>query len=125
MIARIELVKALVAQPNLWFRPRQGYFFFLPKMAEMIMSPTLRSRPERDVGMPVLRANCCLARVMPIARFHEKDIPGIFMTCSVIVVFEYRQMGCEPLVRLSPYLLSLEHRLMAPILPQVEVPVVR
>lgn len=46
----------------------------------MIVFPILRSIPAFDVGIPVFRAICCLACVNPTARFHEKDIPGIFMT---------------------------------------------
>ena len=52
---------------------------FLPKMALRIDDPTLRSSPCLVVGMPVVRANFCLAREMPKALFHEKDNPGIFI----------------------------------------------
>lgn len=39
--------------------------------------PILRSKPAFVVGMPVCRANCCLARVMPSARLGEKLRPGM------------------------------------------------
>ena len=39
--------------------------------------PTFRSTPDLVVGMPVLRANLCFARLTPSARFQEKDRPGI------------------------------------------------
>lgn len=45
----------------------------------MIAFPILRSRPAREVGMPVSRENCCLACVTPRALFQEKDNPGIFI----------------------------------------------
>lgn len=41
--------------------------------------PTLRCRPCLVRGMPVARAIFCFAAVMPTARFHEKDSPGIFI----------------------------------------------
>ena len=52
--------------------------YFLPKMALMMVLPILRSRPAREVGMPVRRENSRLALVMPKARFHEKVTPGSF-----------------------------------------------
>ena len=45
----------------------------------MIAFPIFRSRPAREVGMPVLRENCCLAWVTPSALFQENDNPGIFI----------------------------------------------
>lgn len=42
-----------------------------------MVEPIFRSSPAFDVGMPVSRANCCFACVMPNARFHEKLRPGI------------------------------------------------
>ena len=39
--------------------------------------PTFLSRPAFVVGMPVLRANFCLAAVIPSARFQLNDNPGI------------------------------------------------
>ena len=42
-------------------------------------APTLRSRPLRVVGMPVLRANFCFIAVIPSALFKEKESPGIFI----------------------------------------------
>jgi len=44
------------------------------------MLPTLRCNPCFVVGIPVLRATFCLTLVMPTARFHEKDNPGIFIS---------------------------------------------
>lgn len=37
--------------------------------------PTLRSSPERVVGMPVIRASLFRALDMPRALFHEKEKP--------------------------------------------------
>ena len=51
--------------------------YFLPKSQEMMPPPILRSMPERVVGMPVLRAMFWRRRVMPKARFHENDSPGM------------------------------------------------
>ena len=42
-----------------------------------MVDPILRSSPVFEVGMPALRANCCFTLVMPNARFHEKERPGI------------------------------------------------
>lgn len=41
--------------------------------------PILRSRPPRVVGMPVARLIFCFAAEIPMARFHEKLNPGIFI----------------------------------------------
>ena len=41
------------------------------------MRAALRCRPERVVGIPVARAIFRLAFVIPNARFHEKETPGI------------------------------------------------
>jgi hypothetical protein len=45
--------------------------YFIPRMR-----PSLARRPERDVGIPVARANLRLAAVIPSARFHENVRPG-------------------------------------------------
>lgn len=42
-----------------------------------MQDPIFRSSPALEVGMPVLRANCCFAFAMPNARFHEKERPGM------------------------------------------------
>jgi hypothetical protein len=39
--------------------------------------PAFRWRPDLVVGIPVLRAKLCFARLTPNARFQEKDRPGI------------------------------------------------
>jgi len=39
--------------------------------------PTFRCLPDFVVGMPVARAIFLFAWVMPTARFHENDTPGI------------------------------------------------
>ena len=41
------------------------------------MLPSLRSNPALEVGMPVSRANFCLACVIPKALFHENERPGM------------------------------------------------
>jgi hypothetical protein len=46
-------------------------------------APTLRSIPCRVVGMPVLRANFCFAEEIPIARFHEKENPYVFLRAII------------------------------------------
>lgn len=71
-----------------WF-PLSSWSHF-PKMDLMIMWPILRSRPALLVGMPVLRANCCLAWVTPKALFHENDTPGIFMTDKFFCFWFYK-----------------------------------
>jgi hypothetical protein len=38
--------------------------------------PSFRCRPDRVNGIPIDREICCFARVIPIARFHEK--PPLF-----------------------------------------------
>ena len=49
----------------------------LPKINLSTILPILPSRPCLVVGMPVVRANFWRALVMPKARFHEKDKPGM------------------------------------------------
>ncbi len=44
----------------------------------MMASPTLRSRPARDVGIPVALEKSRFILVIPMARFHEKLNPGSF-----------------------------------------------
>jgi len=39
--------------------------------------PIFLSIPDLDVGIPVSLENCCFAFVIPKARFHENDTPGI------------------------------------------------
>lgn len=50
---------------------------FFPKMAFNTILPTFLSNPALEVGIPVSRANFCLACVIPSARFKENDTPGI------------------------------------------------
>lgn len=52
----------------------------------MMVLPIFLSRPAFVVGMPVLRAICCLAFVTPRARFHEKDNPGIDDFFAIIIL---------------------------------------
>ncbi len=52
--------------------------YFL-KIALMMAAPILRSSPLLVSGMPVFFEICCLAFVMPKARFQEKLSPGIFI----------------------------------------------
>ncbi len=51
--------------------------YFFPNRDFRIMLPSLRSNPALEVGMPVSRANFCLACVIPNARFHENERPGM------------------------------------------------
>ena len=46
-------------------------------MAFNTILPTFLSNPALEVGIPVPRANFCLACVIPSARFKENDTPGI------------------------------------------------
>jgi hypothetical protein len=41
----------------------------------MTLLPIFLSKPDFVVGIPVFRANLCLADVIPSARFHEKEKP--------------------------------------------------
>lgn len=60
------------------FNSQAKSLYFLKKDLIMI-APIFRSKPAFDVGIPTLRAICCLATVKPIARFHENVTPGIFI----------------------------------------------
>lgn len=51
--------------------------YFFPNSDFKIMLPSLRSNPTFEVGIPVSRANFCLACVIPNARFHENERPGM------------------------------------------------
>ena len=53
----------------------------------MTVLPIFRSTPARDVGIPVVRATCCFALVMPSALFKEKLRPGIFVFDIIIEVY--------------------------------------
>ncbi len=46
-------------------------------IAFIISRPIFRSMPALDMGMPVARAIRCFSFVMPSARFHEKERPGM------------------------------------------------
>lgn len=50
---------------------------FFPKMALNTIFPIFLSNPALEVGIPVSRANFCLACVIPSARFKENETPGI------------------------------------------------
>jgi len=69
----------IIPEPNQTKLYWQRGVYFLPKFDFIITLPIFRSRPAFDVGIPVCRANCCLACVMPRALFHENDNPGIFI----------------------------------------------
>ena len=56
----------------------------------MMLPPILRSMPERVVGMPVLRAIFWRSRVMPTARFHENDSPGMGVDLFVLMYLRLR-----------------------------------
>lgn len=57
---------------SIW--PHHNHF---PNNSLSKLFPIFRSNPAFDVGIPVWRANCCFAFVIPNARFHEKLTPGI------------------------------------------------
>lgn len=48
-------------------------------MAFNTIFPNFLSKPALEVGIPVSRANFCLACVIPSALFKENDTPGIFI----------------------------------------------
>ena len=68
-----------------------GYFF--PNSAFRIMLPSLRSNPALEVGMPLSRANFCLACVMPNALFHENERPGMPVFDFLAIVLEFKGTG--------------------------------
>ena len=55
------------------------YYHYLPKIDFIIILPIFLSMPALDIGIPVFFEICCLAWVIPSARFHEKVNPGIFI----------------------------------------------
>ena len=59
----------------------EGFFFifYFPVSFFKITPPIFRSIPCFDIGMPVCRDIFCFNWVRPIARFHEKVRPGIFV----------------------------------------------
>ena len=50
--------------------------------------PNFRSIPLLVVGIPVVRAKCCFACVMPKALLQEKESPGIpvFVFLAIVLV---------------------------------------
>lgn len=60
---------------------------FFPKMAFNTILPTFLSNPALEVGIPVSRANFCLACVIPRARFKENETPGI-LNFDISIKFE-------------------------------------
>lgn len=73
--------KRLPRKPSITIQPlmRKEFVYLFLNIDFIIALPIFRSSPAFEVGMPVLRANCCLTCVKPIARFHENDNPGIFI----------------------------------------------
>ena len=53
-------------------------------MAQPIIFPAFLCLPERLVGIPVAFANLLFALVTPIARFQQKDTPGILIFLAMI-----------------------------------------
>ena len=51
--------------------------YFLPVIIFRIPFPIFHSKPVLEVGTPVNRATFCFRCVIPRARFHENDRPGI------------------------------------------------
>ena len=60
---------------------------FFPKMAFNTILPTFLSNPALEVGIPVSRANFCLACVIPSARFKENETPEIF-SFNITTIFK-------------------------------------
>lgn len=60
-----------------WDSGSMNHHRFFPKMAFSTIFPTFLSNPALEVGIPVSRANFCLACVIPSARFKENETPGI------------------------------------------------
>lgn len=88
----------------------------------MIIFPTLRSSPAFEVGMPVFRAIFCFVWVIPTARFHENDKPGIFILninygCKKLRIIGnlYVKRGCIKIVYFdtTPAKLLCRHFLFA------------
>lgn len=77
----VAVQKRLLRNPSITTQPlsRKEFVYRFLKNDFIIALPIFRSSPAFEVGMPVLRANCCLTCVKPIARFQENDNPGIFM----------------------------------------------
>lgn len=71
--------------------------FFL-KMALNTIFPIFLSNPALEVGIPVSRANFCLACVIPSARFKENDTPGILNFDISYNYFQYSLTKTGPIL---------------------------
>ena len=60
---------------------------FIPKMAFNTILPTFLSNPALEVGIPVSRANFCLACVIPSARLKENQTP-VILNFDISIKFE-------------------------------------
>jgi hypothetical protein len=71
--------------------------YFLPNINFKILLPNFFSKPDFVVGIPVCRANFCLAEVMPKALFQENEKPNLFaidfMIGSIYILFIITQLG--------------------------------
>ena len=71
--------------------------FFL-KMAFNTIFPIFLSNPALEVGIPVSRANFCLACVIPSARFKENETPGILNFDINYNYFQYSLTKTVPIL---------------------------
>lgn len=71
---------------------------FFPKMALNTIFPIFLSNPALEVGIPVSRANFCLACVIPSARFKENDTPGILNFVISYNYFQYSLTKTVPIL---------------------------
>ena len=62
----------------------------LPKIAFKIVFPIFLSIPALLIGIPVVREIFCFTCVIPKARFHEKERPGIGVDffCAIFYCFK-------------------------------------
>ena len=61
---------------------------------EIIVCPTLRSRPCLVVGIPTLRATLVFNPLIPTARFSENDNPFMILMVK-LSVFQKIQLYCK------------------------------
>ena len=59
-------------------------FYFLPNNSFKILLPIFFSKPDLVVGIPVCRANFCLAEVIPKALFQENEKPNLLAIILIL-----------------------------------------
>ena len=63
-IYKFIYISPWIGKHMLWMYKPDGIMYepiYLPKIPLIIALPIFRSRPALEVGIPVLRANCCFA----------------------------------------------------------------